>query len=70
MKPTWRRTSQRGGNLNLDFERERLDDERRSGVEGNNGPGDDGSGDDLRVALLDVFEVLLGIMNRRRRRNA
>ena len=47
-----------------------MGDERRGEGEGNRGPGDDGIGDDPRVALLDVFEVLLGIMNRRRRRNA
>ena len=44
------------------------DDERRG--EENRGPGDVGIGDEARVALLDAFEVLLGIMNRRRRRNA
>ena len=53
-----------------DFERARLDGERRGEEEGNSGPGDDGRGDNLRVALPDAFEVLLGIMNRRRRRNA
>ena len=47
-----------------------MDDERRGEGEGNSGPGDDGIGDEPPVALLDVFEVLLGIMNRRRRRNA
>ena len=47
-----------------------MGNERRGEGEGNSGPGDDGIGDDPRVALLDVFKVLLGIMNRRRRRNA
>ena len=47
-----------------------MGDERRGEGEGNSGPGDVRIGDDLRVALLDAFEVLLGIMNCRRRRNA
>ena len=33
-------------------------------------PGDVGIGDEAQAALLAPFEVLLGIMNRRRRRNA
>ena len=45
-----------------------MGDERRG--EEKRGPGDVGIGDEARVALLDAFEVLLGKMNRRRRRNA
>ena len=41
------------------------DDEQRG--EENTGPGDVGIGDEVRVALLDAFEVLLGIMNCRHR---
>ena len=47
-----------------------MDDERHGEGELNSGPGDDGVGDVPRVALPDDLEVLLGIMNRRRRRNA
>ena len=47
-----------------------MGDEQHGEGERNSGPGDDGIGDVARVALPDVFEVLLDIMNRRRRRNA
>ena len=58
----------RGDTLKGDFDRDCLGNKRRG--EGEGRPGDVGIGYEARVALLAPFEVLLGIINRRRRWNA